>query len=216
MSVWTIVVAAGSGARFGGPKQLATLVGRPVLHWAVSTAVTASDGVVVVVPGERIDEVGTLLADLVSNGGLHVVAGGATRSGSVRNGLAVVPDHVEIVLVHDGARPLADAALFDAIADAVRHGADCAIPVVPVTDTIRNTDGGVVDRDRLVAVQTPQGFTSSALRSAHVTSADATDDAGLVEANGGKVVHVASTSENLKITTPIDLVVAEAILEARP
>ena len=218
MSVWTIVVAAGSGARFGGPKQLAMLADRPVLTWAVEAAAGASDGVVVVVPADRVDEVSALLnagEDSAPGGGAAVVAGGATRSESVRRGLAAVGDDASIVLVHDGARPLADVELFAAVIDAVRDGAECAIPVAPVTDTIRHVDGGVVDRETLAAVQTPQAFAAPALRAAHASAADATDDAGLVEAAGGKVVHVASTSENLKITTPIDLVVAEAILDAR-
>lgn len=218
MSVWSIVVAAGSGARFGGPKQLAMLAGRPVLSWSVEAATAASDGVVVVVPADRVVEVTDMLTQAGSggpDGACVVVAGGASRSDSVRNGIAAMGDHAEIVLVHDGARPLADAAVFTAVIEAVQGGAECAIPVAPVTDTIRRVDGGVIDRDSLVAVQTPQAFTADALRQAHASASDATDDAGLVETNGGRVVHVASTSDNLKITTPVDLVVAEAIMKAR-
>lgn len=213
MSVWTIVVAAGSGSRFGGPKQLALLAGQPVLHWSVASAAAVSDGVVIVVPEDRIAEIEALFTNVSAV--RAVVAGGASRSASVRNGLALTDPEATVVVVHDGARPLAGAALFAEVVDAVTSGAECAIPVAPVIDTIRHVDGGVVDREALVAVQTPQGFAADALRRAHAGAPDASDDAGLVEANGGKVVHVQSTSENLKITTPVDLVVAEAILKAR-
>ena len=94
---------------------------------------------------------------------------------------------------------------------AVLAGADAAVPVVPVVDTIRSVDGHVVDRDRLRAVQTPQGFRRAALVSAHAEAADATDDASLVEAAGGKVVLVEGDARNLKITTPLDLSIAEAL-----
>ena len=117
--------------------------------------------------------------------------------------------------MHDGARPLAPAGLFTAVVDAVRAGADAAVPGVPVVDTLRALEGGVVDRDGLVAVQTPQAFRAGALRAAHAQEGEATDDASLVEAAGGKVVVVNGSPTNLKITRPDDLVVAEALLHAR-
>jgi 2-C-methyl-D-erythritol 4-phosphate cytidylyltransferase len=210
-SVWAIVVAGGGGLRFGGPKQFEDLHGRRVLDWSVAAARDACDGVVVVVPADRVageSEVG------------GAVAGGATRSASVRAGLAAVPADAEIVVVHDAARPLAGADLFRRTVAAVRAGADAAIPGVPVTDTVKQVDDGrvvaTVDRSRLVAVQTPQAFRASVLRRAHDAEPEpeATDDAALVEALGGRVVVVAGDPRNLKLTSPDDLVVARALLAA--
>ena len=140
------------------------------------------------------------------------VAGGVLRSDSVRCGLDVVPAEAEIVLVHDGARPLAGDGVFERVIGAVRSGADAAVPVVGLVDTIRWRSGGVADRGELLAVQTPQAFRAGALRAAHSGGADATDDATLVEAAGGTVVTVDGDSRNLKITQPHDLVTAEALL----
>lgn len=195
--VWTIVVAGGSGRRFGGPKQYETLGGRRVLDWSVAAAREASHGAVVVLPAD----------DAAREGG---VAGGATRSDSVRAGLAAVPAEATIVCVHDGARPFADAALFARVIAAVHAGADAAIPGIAVADTIKQvaTDGAVVGtpvRDTLRAVQTPQAFRASVLRAAHAAGGDATDDATLVEAAGGRVVVVEGDARNRKITDPADL-----------
>jgi 2-C-methyl-D-erythritol 4-phosphate cytidylyltransferase len=207
-SVWVIVVAAGSGSRFGRPKQYEELAGRPVLDWSVGAARAAAggpgDGVVVVVPPERATE--------PAFGVDTVVGGGATRSSSVRAGLAAVPGAAEVIVVHDGARPLAGAELFARVVAAVRDGADAAVPAVEVTDALRHRSGGAVDRNGLVAVQTPQAFRASALRRAHAAEPEATDDASLVEAAGGKVVVVEGSPANLKITRPVDLAVAEALL----
>ncbi len=195
--VWTIVVAGGSGTRFGGPKQYESLGGRRVLDHSVDTARRAGAGVVLVVPE----------ADAARESG---VAGGATRSASVRAGLAHVPTDATIILVHDAARPFADDALFRRVVAAVTEGADAAVPGVSVADTIKQIDrtGAVLhtpDRSTLVAVQTPQGFRADALRAAHAAAADATDDAGLVEAAGGRVVVVEGDPLNRKITDPDDL-----------
>jgi 2-C-methyl-D-erythritol 4-phosphate cytidylyltransferase len=210
-TVWVIVVAAGSGRRYGAAKQYEGLAGRRVLDWSLAAARTAAggpgDGVVLVVPPER--------AGAREPAADAVVAGDATRSGSVRAGLARVPDDAEVVVVHDAARPLAGAALFAEVVGAVRDGADAALPAVAVSDTLRSRTGRAVDRDDLVAVQTPQAFRALALRAAHESGSEATDDASLVEAAGGKVVVVAGSPTNLKITHPTDLVVAEALLRAR-
>jgi 2-C-methyl-D-erythritol 4-phosphate cytidylyltransferase len=205
--VWAIVVAAGSGRRFGGAKQYRPLGGRRVLDWSVDAARTTADGVVLVVAPAELDRPEPA-ADAV-------VAGADSRSGSVRAGLAAVPDDAEVVVVHDAARPLAGAEVFAAAVAAVRAGADAAVPVVPVADTLRSVEGGVVDRDGLLAVQTPQAFRAGALRAAHAAGGEATDDASLVEADGGKVVVVDGSPDNLKVTRPTDLVVAEALLRAR-
>jgi len=204
-TVWVIVVAAGSGSRFGGPKQYEPLAGRRVLDWSIEAARTVADGIVVVMAPEH--------APRTRPGVDAVVAGGATRSASVRAGLAAVPAEADVIVVHDGARPLAGGALFAAVVAAVRNGATAVLPAVPVVDTLRHRSGGAVDRTDLVAVQTPQAFAAAALRSAHEGEPEATDDASLVEAAGGKVVVVDGSPTNVKITHPADLVVAEALVQ---
>lgn len=205
--VWAVVVAAGSGSRFGGAKQYAPLAARRVVDWSIDAARSVADGVVLVVaPGDA--ETPEPAVDVV-------VAGGDTRSESVRHGLAAVPDEAAVVLVHDGARPLASHALFRAVADAVLAGADAAVPVVPVVDTITDAHGDTVDRESLRAVQTPQGFAAGAIRQVHAARPEATDDASLVVAAGGRLRHVQGERWNLKITEPDDLVVAEALMEQR-
>lgn len=207
-TTWVIVVAAGSASRFGRPKQYEPLGDRRVIDWSLAAARSVADGVVLVVPADRADAAEPL-ADVV-------VAGAATRSGSVRAGLAAVPGEADAVLVHDGARPLADASLFARVRAAVAAGADAVVPAVPVTDTLRRRGGGPVDRSDLLAVQTPQGFRAGALRDAHRGEPEATDDVTLVEAAGGKVVVVDGSPANLKVTHPADLVAAEALLAFAP
>ncbi|HEY3484436.1 MAG TPA: 2-C-methyl-D-erythritol 4-phosphate cytidylyltransferase [Ilumatobacteraceae bacterium] len=207
-TVWTVVVGGGSGERFGGPKQYERIGDRRVIDVAVATARECSDGVVVVVPP----------ADAERE---HAVPGGSTRSESVRAGLHAVPDDATIVCVHDAARPLASRALFEAVIHAVVAGADGAVPGVPVADTVKVVDatGTVVetpDRATLVAVQTPQAFRASVLRSAHASGLDATDDAVLVERLGGRVVVVPGEPDNRKLTHPDDLGAARRLLGVRP
>jgi 2-C-methyl-D-erythritol 4-phosphate cytidylyltransferase len=204
--VWAIIVAAGSGERFGGPKQFARLDDGTVLDHAIAVAERVVDGVVVVVPSDRAT-------------GVNVVPGGATRSESVRCGLARVPLDAEIVVVHDGARPFASEKLYRRVIAAVRDGADGAIPGVPVTDTVKIVDDAktvvqTLDRSVLVAVQTPQAFDAAALRAAHARGDNSTDDAALVEHAGGRVVVVAGEAENRKITVADDLTWARERLEA--
>jgi 2-C-methyl-D-erythritol 4-phosphate cytidylyltransferase len=201
--VWAVVVAAGSGSRYGGAKQYERLGDRRVLDLSLAAARAACDGIVLVVAPERAGD--------PEPGADIVVAGGSTRSASVRAGLDAVPDAAAVVLVHDAARPLASAELFRAVIDAVSGGADAAVPAVPVVDTLRRRDGGPVDRADLVAVQTPQGFRVSVLRAAHAGEPDATDDASLVEAAGGRVVLVSGEQTNMKITTATDLALAAAL-----
>jgi 2-C-methyl-D-erythritol 4-phosphate cytidylyltransferase/2-C-methyl-D-erythritol 2,4-cyclodiphosphate synthase len=202
--VWTIVVAAGGAVRFGGPKQYAPLGGRRVVDWSIDGARTVSSGVVLVVPPSHAEEPEPAV-DVV-------VAGAATRSGSVRAGLAAIPSDAAVVVVHDAARPLAQRSLFEAVVDAVAAGADAALPGAAMVDTVRRRDGGTLDRDQLVAVQTPQAFRAGALRAAHGGSPEATDDVALVEAAGGSVAVVDGDPRNRKITEPADLAVAEALL----
>jgi len=211
VSTWTVVVAAGSGTRFGGDKQLADLSGMTVLARSVVSAATVSDGVVVVVSAGRRREVSGVLSGLDQVEA--IVDGGATRSESVRCGLAAVPDDAGVVLVHDGARPLATPELFRRVVDAVLAGADAVVPGVPVADSLRTADGIVVARDGVIAVQTPQGFSAGSLRAAHADGGEASDDATLVEASGGTVVVVEGEPANLKITRPGDLDLARLELE---
>ena len=208
--VWAVVVAAGSGRRFGGAKQFEQLAGVRVLDRSVEACRSVCGGVVVVVSP---DVVGS--SNAVVPGADLVVAGGATRSESVRRGLAAVPDSAELVLVHDAARPLVPAAVCGRVVAALRSGASAVVPVVPVTDTVRTVEGTVLDRDQLRAVQTPQGFRRAALVAAHATEAVATDDAGLMELLGEQVEMVDGDPVNLKITSPSDLAVAAALLDLR-
>ncbi len=201
--IWTIVVAAGSGTRFGSPKQFSLINERRIVDWAVETARISSDGVVVVLPTEQAQREGG-------------VAGGATRSASVRCGLAAVPSDATIICVHDAARPFASEFLFDEVIDAVCAGADGAVPGLPVVDTIKfidstNTVMSTPDRRQLVAVQTPQAFRAKQLRQAHENNPEGTDDSTLVEARGGKIVVITGDPLNRKITTPEDLNWARAI-----
>jgi 2-C-methyl-D-erythritol 4-phosphate cytidylyltransferase len=204
-NVWTIVVGGGSGARFGGLKQYELLDDRRMIDHSVAAASAAGRGVVVVVPADDVVRECTHFAGVAV-----VVGGGATRSASVRAGLAMVPDDADVVVVHDAARPFAGARLFASVVDAIRDGADGAVPGLAVTDTIKMVDDdgvvtGTPPRDRLVAVQTPQAFRAGALRSAHRSGADGTDDAAVVEMSGGRVVVVPGDPDNRKITHPIDL-----------
>lgn len=202
------MVAAGTGTRFGAPKQFAVLRGARVVHHAVATAGAVCDDVVVVLP-----------ADTEWNGPpvTAAVMGGATRSGSVRAGLAVLPDVTDVVVVHDAARPLAPPSLFRDVVQAVTEGSPAAVPVLAVTDTLKRIEGDrvveTVSREGLVAVQTPQAFQVEALRTAHEGEPDATDDAGLVEAAGYDVTVVPGDPRNLKITTTMDLELAMALME---
>ncbi len=208
--MWAIVVAAGEGRRFGGPKQFAVLGGATVIAHSVRAARTVADGVVAVVPEGLLDAPGA------DGGADAVVPGGASRSESVRAGLRSVPQDADVILVHDAARPLASPALFRAVVAAVRAGADGAIPGLALTDTVKHVvDGtvvGTIDRSSLVTVQTPQAFRAAALRAAHESGAHATDDAGLLEAAGGIVV-VPGEATNLKITDPDDLRIAAEHLD---
>jgi 2-C-methyl-D-erythritol 4-phosphate cytidylyltransferase len=208
--IGAIVVAAGRGDRFGAPKQFLDLAGTRLVDRAVDACVRAGATVVVVLPD-----------DVTWDGPpVHAaVAGGATRSGSVRAGLGALPATVEVVVVHDAARPLASDALFVSVITAVRDGADAAVPALPVADTLKRVDGPrvtqTISRDDLVAVQTPQAFHIDALRAAHASDDSATDDAALVEQRGGCVVVVPGDVANFKITSPADLEVAAAVLAAR-
>jgi 2-C-methyl-D-erythritol 4-phosphate cytidylyltransferase len=204
-----IVVAAGSGSRFGVPKQFEIVAGSRLVDRAVDAVADACDEVVLVLPASVAWDGRPVAAS---------VPGGSTRSASVRAGLDAVAGSAAVVVVHDAARPLAPPALFEAVIGAVRAGADAAVPGLPIPDTVKRVAGDhvveTIVRDSLVAVQTPQAFRSDALRAAHTAGGEATDDAALVEAAGGRVVVVPGDPRNLKITSPADLVVAATLLVA--
>jgi 2-C-methyl-D-erythritol 4-phosphate cytidylyltransferase len=211
VTVWVVVVAAGGGHRFGGRKQFAEIDGRPLVSWSVEAARSVADGIVLVVPTDiaGTDETHAYGADVV-------VAGGSTRTGSVRAGLVAVPGKADVIVVHDGARPLASADLFRSVVDAVTSGAAAAVPGLALADTVKNVKDGVVvstlDRRGLVTVQTPQAFRAEVLRRALESGSDATDDAGLVEAQGATVRVVNGDPRNLKVTTPDDLEMVRALI----
>lgn len=215
-SVWTIVCAGGAGHRFGADtaKQYVELGGKRLIDHAVANAAAASDFVVVGAPAADVDDLRWAFASTK----IKVIPGGVLRSDTVRAALAVIPSNAEVIVVHDAARPLAPTSLFHDVVAAVRAGADAAIPVLAVPDTVKRVDGDVVvetlNRAELVLVQTPQAFRGDVLRDAHIGNPDATDDAALVERRGGKVVVVPGTPAANKVTTPDDLVVMQRWLSA--
>ncbi|MCU0265371.1 MAG: 2-C-methyl-D-erythritol 4-phosphate cytidylyltransferase [Actinomycetia bacterium] len=223
-----VVPAAGRGERLGAgaPKALRTLGGVPLLVHAVRAlaAARAVGLVVVAAPPEDVAQVRALLDDHEVAAEVVVVAGGATRQESVRRALAALTPDVDVVLVHDAARPLVPVELVDRVAAAVRHGAPAVVPGLPVADTVKRVapvDGSeqvveTLDRSALRAVQTPQGFRRDVLEAAHAAATDdATDDAGLVERAGGSVTVVPGSEEAFKVTRPLDLLLAEAVLARR-
>ncbi|HEX6306911.1 MAG TPA: 2-C-methyl-D-erythritol 4-phosphate cytidylyltransferase [Longimicrobiales bacterium] len=221
--VAVVIAAGGAGRRMGGVvKPLLELRGMPLLRHTLAPFLSRADvrWIVVALPAE-------LAAApphwLLGDPRVEVVAGGAERVDSVRHALGAVPAEAAIVLVHDAARPLVSAAVIERCIAAAAAGRS-AIAAVRVTDTIKEVDDGgrivsTPDRRRLWAAQTPQAFPADVLREAHARAAaeglSATDDAALVARYGGTVVVVEGAPENLKVTTPADLAVAEALLGAR-
>jgi 2-C-methyl-D-erythritol 4-phosphate cytidylyltransferase len=212
MSVVGIIPAAGSGERLGsaGPKAFVVCGGRPLIDWSLDVLHAVCDRVVVAVPAGY-------------EQGPDRVRGGAVRSESVRLALAAAPE-ATIAVVHDAARPLLTPELVRACIDALVD-ADAAIAAAPMTDTVKETGDDrrverTLDRSRLWRIQTPQVFRADVLRRALDVSGDAlaaaTDDAALVEAAGGVVRVVEAPADNIKVTRPVDLELAEALLAARP
>jgi 2-C-methyl-D-erythritol 4-phosphate cytidylyltransferase len=219
-----LLVAAGSGERLGAerPKAFVELAGRPLLQWSIDAlaGVRAIERIVVALP----PDVPGLPAEIAAPAYTQTTAGGSTRSESVRLALEAAGAG-DPVLVHDAARPLLTAELAERVlAAAERDAADGAIAAAPVTDTIKQAgeDGvvlGTLERAALWAVQTPQVFRRAPLERALAVPRDvlaqATDDAWLLERSGCRVLVVPAPRENIKVTTALDLIVAEGLLERR-
>jgi len=204
LSTWAILLAAGSGRRFGGSKQHYELAGKPLWRWSYDMLDAAGlEGIVVVA------------SDIEG-----AVLGGSRRQDSVAAGLGAVPQSARYILVHDAARPGASADLVHRVLERLQRGdVDGVVPALRVTDTIKQTDGDrivtTLDRDLLVSVQTPQGFAADALRACHAVRDDQsidTDDASMLEARGYRVAMVEGEVRNFKVTFPEDLSRMEAAL----
>jgi 2-C-methyl-D-erythritol 4-phosphate cytidylyltransferase len=214
---WAIVLAAGGGTRFGGPKQFADLAGRPMLEHSVRSASTACDGVVVVLPEAD-------LGRWTAPAGVLVVAGGATRAQSVRAGLAAVPTRAAVIVVTDAAHPLATPALYRRVVDAVLAGADAAVAGQQLTEVVKEititetaTTGTVVEAGRTLPrethrlIQTPHAFAARWLRDAHGNATEAVEDSAMVAAAGARVIVVDGEPANIHVTTPEELALANLL-----
>ncbi|MDH4102752.1 MAG: 2-C-methyl-D-erythritol 4-phosphate cytidylyltransferase [Thermoleophilia bacterium] len=220
-ATWALVVAAGTGERLGidRPKAFADLRGRPLLAESLDRLDRSPwvDAIVVAAaPGW--EEPSILLSEeLATTKVVSCVTGGATRAESVRAALADVSEEAIVVLVHDAARPLVDDAVIERVLKPLGEGFDGAVPALPVPDTLKRVELGVVletvSRDGLFGAQTPQAFLAPALRSAYSGDlSGATDCASLVERSGGRVAVVEGDRRLLKVTTPEDLALVESWL----
>lgn len=210
--VWAIVLAGGTGQRYGGAKQFARLGGRALVDIVVDECRGVADHVVVALPAA---------ADWRLPDGVHRVDGGATRLDSTRAALAALPhDDDVIVLIQDSAHPLAPRSLYEAVIGAVREGADAAVPGVPMVDAIKvaDDDGWVarsLPKSGVVIVQTPHAFRLGALRRAHAGAPAGVEDSELVERAGGRVRVVPGDWGNVHVTLPAELALAEQIVRGR-
>ncbi|GLY27152.1 2-C-methyl-D-erythritol 4-phosphate cytidylyltransferase [Kineosporia sp. NBRC 101731] len=212
MSVWGVVLAGGGGTRFGGLKQFAVLGGQTLLERVVDIAAQSCDGVVVVLPAGH----------PWSGPGVRAT-GGSTRAESVRSGLAALPADAEVVCITDAAHPLATSVLYYRVINAVRAGADAALPGLPLTDAVKKIKkvdeegllglaGATTPAGGRVSAQMPMAFSLPVLRRAHEQIADAVEDSAMVAAAGGRVVVVQGEPTNVHVTTPAELAVAQALL----
>lgn len=231
--VWTVVLAAGGGTRFGGRKQFFDLGGEPLVAHPVAAAARASDGVVAVLPAEP--------GAWTPPPGVRLAVGGATRAESVRAGLAAVPADAAIIVITDAAHPLATSALYQRVVDEVRAGADAAVPGLPLTEVVKHVVAQPVlpagadarplarvspprDADaRLVAgvslpresyrlVQTPHAFRADLLRAVHAGAPEAVEDSQMVADAGGVIIVVPGEPANIHVTTPDELAIARLLL----
>jgi 2-C-methyl-D-erythritol 4-phosphate cytidylyltransferase len=220
-ATWAVVVAAGSGDRLGGgrPKAFVPLGGRVLLAESLERLDRCDwvDAIVVAVPAGWEEPAIVLAEELTASKISAVVAGGATRAESVRACLAEIPAEALVIVVHDAARPLVSDALVGRVLAPLAEGYDGVVPGLPVTDTLKLVDRGVVvetaDRERVVAVQTPQAFRADVLRAAYAGDLrGATDCAWLVERGGGRIRVVDGDPRALKVTTPDDLALVSSWL----
>jgi 2-C-methyl-D-erythritol 4-phosphate cytidylyltransferase len=229
MKKYAVIVAGGSGKRMGtsSPKQFLLLRGRPVVWHTLTVFLHAFEDleIMLVLPEEHMDAGHKILLTLDTPERVRLTCGGATRWHSVRNGLGAIPapaDEPCIIFVHDGVRCLVSPALIRLCYEqALRYGS--AIPVVDCPDSVRLTAAGEtsfsepIDRSRVKLVQTPQTFLSTVIRPAYAMDYQErfTDEATVVEAMGGKLHLVEGETGNIKITHPLDMIVAEGVLSAR-
>jgi len=224
--IYAIVLAGGSGQRMGSPenKVFLPLLGTPAIIWALRPFTSLCCGAVIVARADEVERMRQIICEY----DLHwfvvlTVAGGYDRQASVVNGLAALPADAEIVLIHDGARALiTEPVIRNTILAVQQHGSGVAS--VPVTDTIRRLDASrrvleTIPRETLFTMQTPQGFMVKTLKDAHQKAASedyrATDDAALLERAGFPVQLCEGDRENIKLTTPLDIALAELILKSR-
>ena len=220
--VWGIVLAGGGGNRFGGLKQFARLGGQTLLQRAVEMTAARCAGVVVVLPAGHDWP--------ASRARITTAVGGATRAESVRSGLAALPAEAQFVVITDAAHPLASSSLFEKVIEAVRDGADGALPGLPLTDAIKRLEsldgpgvGGLLGlagpttaAGGSISAQMPMAFRLVALLGAHQRIGDAVEDSAMVTADGGRVVIVPGEPTNVHVTTPAELAIAEALLPLVP
>jgi 2-C-methyl-D-erythritol 4-phosphate cytidylyltransferase len=219
--VWCVLVAAGSGSRLGAerPKAFVALGDRPLLAESLERLDASEwiDAIVVAAPPEWEEPAILLAEELVASKVAGVVPGGTTRADSVRRALAEVPAEALVVLVHDAARPLVDDGVIERLLTRLGEGVDGVVPALPIGDTVKRVEHGIVletvDRDTLVAVQTPQAFVADRLRSAFLEDVvGATDCASLIERNGGTVAVVSGDPRLVKVTTQDDLALVSRLL----
>lgn len=208
--MYTIVVGSGNSTRFGSNKLEELLGNETVLERSVRIAKESSDGVVLVVSDPE------KYSYLDVNA---IVKGGETRTQSVNNGITQVPKEIEIIAVHDAARPGATKDIYERGKKIIEEGNVAAIPAIDVVDTVKQVEEdsvSTIDRSKLRAVQTPQIFNAQTLRDAHQQNIEDTDDAALVESMGRKIVLFEGSTANRKVTTPEDIQLLRALLEVRP
>jgi 2-C-methyl-D-erythritol 4-phosphate cytidylyltransferase len=213
MSVWAVIAAAGRGDRLGldRPKAFANLNGRPLLAESLERLEWSEwvDSIVVAAPPDWEEPVILLAEELGCGKVFSVVAGGESRAASVRAGLAEVAEDAAVTLVHDAARPVLPEEVIERLMTALNEGWDGVVPVLPVGDTVKRVDGDqiveTVDREGLVAAQTPQAFVWPTRRDAAADGNEATDCAALVEARGGRIKVVPGDRRLLKVTESADL-----------
>lgn len=215
--VAAVIPAAGSGTRLGSnlPKAFVELNGLSLLTRSALAMSAVADVIVIAAPAEYLEQAQVAVSQVDAE--IHIVAGGENRQDSVAAGLHVVPEDVEFILIHDAARPLVPIEVPQAVIAELRKGAQAVIPVLPVTDTIKRVNAAelvieTIDRNSLRNVQTPQGFTRAALHSAYADPSHlATDDAGLMETMGIPVHTVPGSERAMKITTQLDLHIAQLL-----